>query len=289
MTSNNSDHFDKSDPPSTDDEAWKSLAPGKPAFYRGAHIGEVVYAESHHQVIYVRMNQPESGLQTIQRYRIESFLLHSGEVLVDGDSIHRFGYQQFSRMFNLKSPRGNYSRHARPNPSGTCVLLNDIGEMLFNNNHEAEKESLAKGCEVVAGAFNQLMSTIQNTPEMAKKFRTHFFREFTVSEGFNIQFEHAFTDAEYVYGTHFSDAVEKCIERFAAVGPTFANIHVAVFTLLFHRDTFEGYKEVNVSFPKFRISRDLNDLQPWEVGTSDLPTTSPLRLVGCRLRLERTI
>ena len=291
MTSKKSDHFDKSDPHSADDDAWKNLAAGEPAFYRGAHIGEVVYAESYLHHIFVRMNPPQSTeLTKISPCVKESFLLHSDEVLVGGNSIHRFDYQQRIGMFNLKSPRGNYSRRTRPNPSGTCVLLNDIGKMLFNNNHEAEKESLARGCEVIAGAFDQLMSTIQKTPEMAKKFRTHLFREFTVSEGFDIQFEHQFTDADYVYGTHLSDAVEKCIDRFAAVGPTFANIHFAEFTLLFHRDTFfEGHEEVNVSFPKTQISGDLNDLQPWKVGTSHLPTTSPLRLVGCRLCLQRTI
>ena len=236
------------------------------------------------------MNQPpHTNLRHIAQIENESFRLHSGEVLVSGKSIHRFRYQQFTGLFNLKSPRGNYSRRPRPNPSGTCVLLNDIGKMLFNENYEAEKKSLARGCEVVAGAFDQLMSTIQKTPELAKKFRAHLFREFTDSEGFNIHFEHPVTDAEYVYGSHLSEAVKACTERFAAVGPTFANIHFAEFTLLFHRDTFEGHEEVNVSFSKVQISGDLSDLQPWKVGTSHLPTTSTLRLVGCRLRLQRTV
>lgn len=289
-----SDHFNKSDLHHTGDDAWKSQAPWTQAMMRGAHVGEVVpirVDRNGGMRMLSKRGRPGASGSTLNLSK-ESYLLHTDVVLGVG-GIHHLGSQlDFEDAFNLQNepPAPNTPpiyRNAHHNQIGTCVLLNDVGKMMFNNNAATEAEALKTGCASIAKAFDAFMKLLQKSAADATRFRTHVFGTFGPEDAFSAAFDFNVKTQPYVYGQPLEEALNACFERFATVAPTFANAHQVEFTLRFIHETASGNEEVLIARSKDWLSGRLEDLTPWKLQRVEVPEETPLRLVGFRLELQR--
>lgn len=290
-----SDQFNKSDLHHPGDDAWKSQQPWTKAMMRGAHVGEVVQIRKDTDNT-LWLLSPQAAQRGGRGEKIplgkHSFLLHTGGVCgIGGESLH--DSQLFDRAFNLidEPPNPNvppiYRGGARRRKLGTCVQLNDVGKMMFNNNAATEAEALKAGCASIAVAFDTFMILLQKSAADATRFRTHVFGTFGPEDAFSAAFDFNVKTQPYVYGQPLEEALNACFERFATVAPTFANAHQVEFTLRFIHETASGNEEVLIARSKDHLSGRLDDLTPWTLQRVEVPEETPLRLVGFRLELLR--
>ena len=127
---------------------------------RGAHVGEVVP---------IRVDR-SGGLRLLPKkarhgangsdlsLSKESYLLHTDVVLGVGGIHHPGSQLDFEDAFNLQNepPAPNTPpiyRNVRHSQIGTCVLLNDVGKMMFNNNAATEAEALQGAAPLGVGVL----------------------------------------------------------------------------------------------------------------------------------------
>lgn len=281
----NSEH-NKADPEFPPDSDWKNQTVGSKVYVRGALIGEVVS---------VRISGPTQSIMLEQVWldqrgrrrpnprpiteSMDSFLLHNGKVLLKGRDIDAFDRGTYPLLFN-------FIPNSYP-ANGTCVRLNEVGKMIYNRNVDAEKREVERGCKFVASAFDHLMESVRSDPTKAAKFRTFVFGAFGPTDTVSSAFQFDVPRQPYVYGRDFHEALQTCFDRFATMGPTFANASNVEFTLRFLHETAEGDDEVHITRMKSGLSGGLYNLTPWTLEPIPLPSQTPLRLIGYRLVLSK--
>ena len=246
---------------------------------RGAHVGEVVQIRvNRNRELMLLSKREKSGRNSGRKLKLseESYLVHTGDLIGAGGIQHPGGRLNFEDAFNLQNepPAPNMPpiyRNAHYSQIGTCVLLNDVGKMMFNNNAATEAEALKTGCASIAKAFDAFMKLLQKSAADATGFRTHVFGTFGPEDAFSAAFDFIVKTQPYVYGQPLEEALNACFERFATVAPTFANAHQVEFTLRFIHETASGNEEVLIARSKDHLSGRLDDLTPWTLQRVKLP------------------
>ena len=136
-----SDQFNKSDLHHPGDDAWKSQQPWTKVMMRGAHVGEVVQIRVNRNRELMLLSKRKSSRNSGRKLKLgeESYLVHTGGLIGVGGIQHPGSRFNFEDAFNLQNepPAPNMPsiyRNAHHSQIGTCVLLNDVGKMMFNNN-----------------------------------------------------------------------------------------------------------------------------------------------------------